>query len=107
MQERETVMDGSAMPGDVAQQATATSEPRRPRVVIVGAGFGGLSAAMRLARMCATPQTSQAMRPRSRSQPKSFFLIGFRNRMALAIDWLWCCLIYQRGTRLITGHDDM
>jgi hypothetical protein len=42
MQERETVMDGSAMPGDVAQQATATSEPRRPRVVIVGAGFGGL-----------------------------------------------------------------
>jgi NADH dehydrogenase len=34
-----------------------------------------------------------------------YFLIGFRNRMAVAIDWLWSYLTYQRGARLITGHD--
>jgi NADH:ubiquinone reductase (H+-translocating) len=34
-----------------------------------------------------------------------YFLIGFRNRMAVATDWLWSYLTYQRGARLITGHD--
>jgi NADH dehydrogenase len=34
-----------------------------------------------------------------------YFLIGFRNRMAVAIDWFWSYLTYQRGARLITGHD--
>ena len=34
-----------------------------------------------------------------------YFLIGFRNRMTVAIDWLWSYLTYQRGARLITGHD--
>jgi NADH dehydrogenase len=34
-----------------------------------------------------------------------YFLIGFRNRMAIAIDWLWSYLTYQRGARLITGED--
>jgi NADH dehydrogenase FAD-containing subunit len=34
-----------------------------------------------------------------------FFLIGFRNRMAVAVDWLWSYLTYQRGARLITGED--
>ncbi|MBV9198761.1 MAG: NAD(P)/FAD-dependent oxidoreductase [Alphaproteobacteria bacterium] len=34
-----------------------------------------------------------------------YFLIGFRNRMAVAIDWLWSYLSYQRGARLITGQD--
>lgn len=34
-----------------------------------------------------------------------YFLIGFRNRMAVAIDWLWSYLTYQRGARLITGKD--
>ena len=31
-----------------------------------------------------------------------YFLIGFRNRMTVAIDWL---LTYKRGARLITGQD--
>src|SRR5262249_45593313 len=30
-------------------------------------------------------------------------LIGFRNRMVVALDWLWAYLTYQRGARLITG----
>ena len=34
-----------------------------------------------------------------------FFLIGFRNRLAVALDWLWSYLTYQRGARLITGND--
>jgi NADH:ubiquinone reductase (H+-translocating) len=32
-----------------------------------------------------------------------YFLIGFRNRMVIALDWLWSYLTYQRGARLITG----
>jgi len=34
-----------------------------------------------------------------------YFLIGFRNRLAVAIDWLWSYITYQRGARLITGQD--
>jgi NADH dehydrogenase len=34
-----------------------------------------------------------------------YFLIGFRNRLAVATNWLWSYLTYQRGARLITGED--
>jgi NADH:ubiquinone reductase (H+-translocating) len=32
-------------------------------------------------------------------------LIGFRNRMAVFLDWVWAWLTYARGARLITGDD--
>ncbi|MDB5887826.1 MAG: FAD-dependent pyridine nucleotide-disulfide oxidoreductase, partial [Rhodocyclales bacterium] len=32
-----------------------------------------------------------------------FFLIDFRNRVAVAFNWLWSFLTYKRGARLITG----
>jgi hypothetical protein len=32
-----------------------------------------------------------------------YFLIGFRNRLAVALSWGWNYLTFQRGTRLITG----
>ena len=32
-----------------------------------------------------------------------YFLIGFRNRLGVMLDWLWAYLSYQRGVRLITG----
>src|SRR5262249_30856035 len=32
-----------------------------------------------------------------------YFLIGFRNRLAVAMNWVWNYLTFQRGTRLITG----
>jgi NADH dehydrogenase len=32
-----------------------------------------------------------------------YFLIGFRNRLAVAINWAWNYLTFQRGSRLITG----
>jgi NADH:ubiquinone reductase (H+-translocating) len=35
-----------------------------------------------------------------------FFLIGFRNRLVVALDWLWAYLTFRRGARLITGHSD-
>jgi NADH:ubiquinone reductase (H+-translocating) len=35
-----------------------------------------------------------------------FFLIGFRNRVAVALDWLWSYLTFQRGARLITGDPE-
>ena len=34
-----------------------------------------------------------------------FFLIGFRNRLAVAVNWAWNYVTFQRGTRLITGAD--
>ncbi len=32
-----------------------------------------------------------------------YFLIGFRNRLVVAMNWGWNYLTFQRGTRLITG----
>jgi len=32
-----------------------------------------------------------------------FFLIGFRNRVLVILQWAWSYLTYQRGARLITG----
>jgi NADH:ubiquinone reductase (H+-translocating) len=32
-----------------------------------------------------------------------FFLIGFRNRLVVMIDWLWSYLLFRGGARLITG----
>jgi len=33
------------------------------------------------------------------------YLIGFRNRIAVMLDWLWAYLTFERGARLITGHE--
>ena len=35
-----------------------------------------------------------------------YFLIGFRNRAAVFLDWAWSWLTFGRGARLITGNDD-
>ncbi|HEY2347209.1 MAG TPA: NAD(P)/FAD-dependent oxidoreductase [Xanthomonadaceae bacterium] len=35
-----------------------------------------------------------------------FFLIGFRNRMVVLIDWAWAYWSYQRSARIIVGRDD-
>lgn len=34
------------------------------------------------------------------------FLIGFRNRIAVLLDWLWAYITFQRGARLITGDPE-
>ena len=33
------------------------------------------------------------------------FLIGFRNRFTVMLDWAWSYVTYNRGARLITGND--
>ncbi|MGE5415063.1 MAG: NAD(P)/FAD-dependent oxidoreductase, partial [Syntrophomonadaceae bacterium] len=33
-----------------------------------------------------------------------FYLIGFRNRIIVMLEWAWAYLTYQRGARLITGE---
>ncbi|MGA7616246.1 MAG: NAD(P)/FAD-dependent oxidoreductase, partial [Thermoanaerobaculia bacterium] len=35
-----------------------------------------------------------------------FFLIGFRNRFFVIVQWAWAYLTFQRGARLITGSVD-
>ena len=32
-----------------------------------------------------------------------YFLIGFRNRLVVLLDWFWAYITFQRGARLITG----
>jgi NADH dehydrogenase len=34
-----------------------------------------------------------------------WFLIGFRNRLAVFLDWGWAYVTYDRGARIITGND--
>jgi NADH dehydrogenase len=34
-----------------------------------------------------------------------FFLIGFRNRLVVMIDWIWSYFTYQRNARIIIGSD--
>jgi NADH dehydrogenase len=34
-----------------------------------------------------------------------YFLIGFRNRLVVAMNWAWTYVSFQRGSRLITGAD--
>src|SRR5262249_52484859 len=36
-----------------------------------------------------------------------FFLIGFRNRVAVLLNWLWAYVTFQRGSRLITGPTEV
>jgi NADH dehydrogenase len=36
-----------------------------------------------------------------------FFLIGFRNRMAVFFDWIWNYFTFTHGARLITGSQDL
>jgi NADH dehydrogenase len=36
-----------------------------------------------------------------------FFLIGFRNRLIVLIQWAWSYVTYERGARLITGSTSL
>ncbi len=90
----------------------------RPRVVIVGGDFGGLSAAKDLARdlgSLATIGRSRAVAQFGNihlsgfpawmlwSSAHVYFFIGFRNRFVVALNWAWSYVTFQRGSRLITG----
>jgi NADH:ubiquinone reductase (H+-translocating) len=34
-----------------------------------------------------------------------YFLVGFRNRLAVMTGWLWAYVTFERDARLITGHE--
>ena len=34
-----------------------------------------------------------------------YFLIGNRNRLVVLMSWLWAYVTFERGARLITGHE--
>lgn len=34
-----------------------------------------------------------------------YFLVGFRNRFVVGANWIWNYLTFERGARLITGHE--
>jgi NADH dehydrogenase len=34
-----------------------------------------------------------------------FFLIGFRNRLMVLIEWAWAYWTYERGARIVLGRD--
>jgi NADH:ubiquinone reductase (H+-translocating) len=34
-----------------------------------------------------------------------YFLVGFRNRFVVGMNWLWNYITFERGARLITGID--
>ncbi|MEO8779561.1 MAG: NAD(P)/FAD-dependent oxidoreductase [Rhodanobacter sp.] len=34
-----------------------------------------------------------------------YFLIGFRNRLAVMLDWAWAYCSHQRSARIVSGHD--
>jgi NADH dehydrogenase len=36
-----------------------------------------------------------------------YYLIGFKNRIAVALDWIWSYLTFERGSRLITGDVEL
>jgi NADH:ubiquinone reductase (H+-translocating) len=36
-----------------------------------------------------------------------FFLIGFRNRIMVLVQWAWSYFTHERGARLITGDTNL
>jgi len=113
-------------------QASPVGRSGRPRVVIVGAGFGGLMAAKVIRGMLAGRRPSEPFRYFNAGNLAAigrrsavadfgwvevsgfpawllwgivhiFFLIGFRNRVSILIEWIWAYITFQRAARLITG----
>ena len=93
-----------------------TAPSRRPHIVIIGAGFGGLSAATGLGRAAAVTVIDQ--RNHHLFQPLLYqvataalspadIAAPIRGILSRQTDWLWSYLTYQRGARLITGYDNV
>ena len=76
--------------------AAAPGSAHWPHVVIVGGGFGGL----------ATFHLSGFVAWLLWGVIHVWFLVGFRNRVVVMINWLWAYITFERGARLITGRED-
>ena len=35
------------------------------------------------------------------------FLVGYRNKITVMLEWVWSYFVYERGARLITGSSQV
>lgn len=79
--------------------AEPSIDSKKPRVVIIGAGFSGLNLAKALSRqpvdVLVIDRTNHHL-----FQPL-VFLIGFRNRAAVLLRWIHAYFTYRKGARII------
>lgn len=93
------------MGAPLSRSRTISTPAGRHRVVIIGAGFAGLAAAKALAvadfgRIRLSGRIAWLLW----GGVHVLFLIGFRNRVAVTLDWLWAYVTFQRGARLIASE---
>jgi NADH dehydrogenase len=83
----------------LARQAGKTLPPFRYRDYGILATIGRKRAVIQMGRFRLTGFLAWVLW----SVAHIYFLIGFRNRFVVALNWLWNYATFQRGTRLITG----
>ncbi|MEJ0079097.1 MAG: NAD(P)/FAD-dependent oxidoreductase [Alphaproteobacteria bacterium] len=83
----------------LARQAGKTMPPFRYRDYGILATIGRKRAVIQMGRFKLTGFLAWVLW----SVAHIYFLIGFRNRFVVALNWLWNYVTFQRGTRLITG----
>jgi NADH dehydrogenase len=83
----------------LARQAGKTLPPFRYRDYGILATIGRKRAVIQMGRFKLTGFLAWVLW----SVAHIYFLIGFRNRFVVALNWLWNYVTFQRGTRLITG----
>jgi NADH dehydrogenase len=86
----------------LTQRVTGTPEPFRYRDVGSMATIGRKQAVAEIGSAEFTGFTAWLLW----SVVHIYFLIGFRNRLAVALSWMWSYFTYERGTRLITGAEE-
>jgi len=110
-------MDGLIERFAKVEPTSVSVTDRRPRVVIIGAGFGGLTAAMCLKRtdadlMVVDRRNYHLFQPllyqvATAALSPADIAAPIRGILSRQTDWLWSYLTYQRGARLITGYDNV
>ncbi len=55
-------------------------------------------------RYCLFYDAQRPVIPRKSTLIHIYFLIGFRNRMMVFLNWVWAYFTYGLGSRLITGR---
>ena len=83
----------------LARKAGKTLPPFRYRDYGILATVGRSRAVVQMGRFKLTGFLAWALW----SVAHIYFLIGFRNRFVVVLNWLWNYVTFQRGTRLITG----
>ncbi len=83
----------------IARQSGKTTDSFRYRDFGTLATVGRKSAVVQMGRLRLTGFLAWVLW----SFAHIYFLIGFRNRFVVALNWLWSYVTFERGSRLITG----